>query len=544
MTLSAGLLLLSALSWQAPAATERTQTPVEIQEWSVWVTSPTQESYNTSRIYPNAMPRQVGTTRPSRLDEPRPGASAASYPLAPLSVVAVFGDPVTDVDLELRIEKGTLLAHWPPGKAVGPRVRYFGSSLLSRPDPAGPSLALAEAQPFATIRDRVPSLYLQVNSGVERFVAYDAELTRPVPLRLRGGPDRFTLQNLSRHLLRDVALIVPTDSGFRVGWIDVLPTAVVTQEKVASGPKTDADPAKAVGALLAAAEAKPGPEAPKPPPLPEEADATVRARVDALLGRPVQVEVENAPLTAVIDQVAEQARVRVELDTVTLRAGDVDPARPTRLSASGLSGREALAEVLGNAGLSYRISATGSLFITTAARLAEGSGGADAPIEGPPTEVGLSLPLPGDDPSYTAQTRETHKRRLLAAGLRDDMATLLLDQYGPALYRPGELIVLAHLAPEAIEEAVVLDVFPPPRKSTRVALLVIHGMDPRLQDRARQLVRQLGDPSPPAREEAESRLLALGTSVVPALQDALLDPDAEIVHRAERLLLQLGQRVP
>ena len=66
---------------------------------------------------------------------------------------------------------------------------------------------------------------------------------------------------------------------------------------------------------------------------------------------------------------------------------------------------------------------------------------------------------------------------------------LLLEQYGKDLFEPGELIVLAHLSREAIDEAMLLDVFPPPKKLTRMALLVVHGVDPRLNDKARALVQ-------------------------------------------------------
>ena len=72
----------------------------------------------------------------------------------------------------------------------------------------------------------------------------------------------------------------------------------------------------------------------------------------------------------------------------------------------------------------------------------------------------------------------------------------LLSQYGKALFEPRELIILVHLSRAAIDDAVVLDVFPPPKKLVRTALLVVHGVDPRLQDRARTLVQQLGDQSP------------------------------------------------
>jgi hypothetical protein len=86
--------------------------------------------------------------------------------------------------------------------------------------------------------------------------------------------------------------------------------------------------------------------------------------------------------------------------------------------------------------------------------------------------------------------------------------------------------------------------FPPPRKLVRVALVVDHGVDPRLQDRARTLVKQLGDASPKVRETAEARLRDLGPVAVPALEDALLEKDIEIVFRAERLLLRLHRPVP
>jgi hypothetical protein len=129
-------------------------------------------------------------------------------------------------------------------------------------------------------------------------------------------------------------------------------------------------------------------------------------------------------------------------------------------------------------------------------------------------------------------------------GQRDDITQALLAQYGKALFEPGELIILAHLSRSAIDDAVVLDVFPPPKKLVRTALLVVHGVDPRLQDRARALVQQLGDQSPKEREKAESSLAQMGPVALPALEDALINKDVEIVFRAERLLLKLNRPVP
>ena len=134
------------------------------------------------------------------------------------------------------------------------------------------------------------------------------------------------------------------------------------------------------------------------------------------------------------------------------------------LKAAGIAARDALAEVLGNLGLSYRVTETGTLFITTAARLAEDAGKKGAAIEGPPIKLTLSQPLKPANPSYRELTRDAYTRRLAGQGLREDTVQTLLEQYGQALFEPGELIVLAHLSREAIDEAVLLDVFPPPRK--------------------------------------------------------------------------------
>ena len=52
------------------------------------------------------------------------------------------------------------------------------------------------------------------------------------------------------------------------------------------------------------------------------------------------------------------------------------------------------------------------------------------------------------------------------------------------------------------------------------------------------LVQQLGDISPKVRETAESTLATMGPVALPALEDALINKDVEIVFRAERLLLE------
>jgi hypothetical protein len=263
-----------------------------------------------------------------------------------------------------------------------------------------------------------------------------------------------------------------------------------------------------------------------------------------LLNQPVVVTVEQAPRRDVLGLILRQARLRYELDERTLAKEQINLGEPMSMKAAGIAARDALADVLGNLGLSYRVTDESKLFITTAARLAEDQGKKGAVIEGPPVKLGMSQPRKAGDPSYRESTRDALARRLAGQGLRDDVVEFLLQQYGKVLFEPGELIVLVHFSRETIDETVLLDVFPPPKKFVRTALLVVHGVDPRLQDRARALVKELGDKSPKTRESAESRLFTMGPVAVPVLEDALTNKDVEIVFRAERLLLRMNRTVP
>jgi hypothetical protein len=554
------LLCLCACSASRPvvgADDERPKPPVEVHEWSVWVGSPAQVTLNTARAYRNAMPGVVGTSRPKLEDK----ELAGKFPIAPLSVMQFFGEPTRDLDIDLRVKKGTTLAHWPPATERTGRIQWFKSDLTNALAAGIPMGFLPEGHWLQKLRRVETALYAQRESRAERFLAYDSELTVPIPLKIRGGPEEYTLQNLTAYRLLDVAVVAPTDGGYRVGWLDELPSGnpegtdeksvKAKEEEEAKQKKKKSDSEKAEDLFgKAETDAKKAKENDKdkekdePKPLPAEGDANVRARMDQVLNRPINVNVEEAPRKEVLNLVAGQARLRYELDEKTIAKADVDLGQTMTLKAPSIAARDALAEVLGTVGLSYRITEDGSLFITTAVRLAEDSGKKGAVIEGPPVKLTLSQPLKSSHPSYRELTRDSYTRRLAAQGLREEAIATLLDQYGDALFAPDGLIVLAHFARDAIDEAVVLDIFPEPKKVVRTALLVVHGVDPRLQDRARDLVKRLGDQVPKVRETAESQLFELGPVAVPVLEDALRDKDIEIVFRAERLLLKLNRQVP
>src|SRR4051794_1399181 len=77
-----------------------------------------------------------------------------------------------------------------------------------------------------------------------------------------------------------------------------------------------------------------------------------------------------------------------------------------------------------------------------------------------------------------------------------------------------------------------------------LAFLRARTVDGADEARIRGLVRQLGDDSFRAREQASQRLAALGARARPFLRDATRDPDIEIVRRAEECLRQIERGVP
>jgi hypothetical protein len=87
------------------------------------------------------------------------------------------------------------------------------------------------------------ALYLKRGARSERFLAYDLELNLSAPLRLEGGPDKYTVVNTSPAPLFDVVIAKKTAEGYRVAWIDELPRGQPGAN--AAEPVNDAPPSAA-----------------------------------------------------------------------------------------------------------------------------------------------------------------------------------------------------------------------------------------------------------------------------------------------------------
>ena len=152
---------------------DQPQSPIEVYEWSIWVGNPAQTSLNAARIYKNAMPNVVGTSRPKFEDK----ELAGKFPIAPISVVQFFGEPCRDVDVDLRAKKGAFLSHWPAQQGAGGPAPVVQIGPDRRAPPADiPQSYLPDTHWLAKLRDNKSALFLKYESHFERFIAYDAEL--------------------------------------------------------------------------------------------------------------------------------------------------------------------------------------------------------------------------------------------------------------------------------------------------------------------------------------------------------------------------------
>ncbi len=93
---------------------DQLQSPIDVYEWSIWTGNPANPAINAARLYKNAMPGVVGTSRPKLEDKEQ----AAKFPIAPISVVQFFGEPRRDVDIDVRAKKGSILRTGRPARSL------------------------------------------------------------------------------------------------------------------------------------------------------------------------------------------------------------------------------------------------------------------------------------------------------------------------------------------------------------------------------------------------------------------------------------------
>jgi hypothetical protein len=488
----------------------------EVHELSLWICDTASPTANARGDFSSAFPPTVNSSRPPL------AADATGRREAPVAMIAFYGQPTADLDVDLRIKSGSFLAHWPASEGVPNRLRWAGSpgvSLIDKVEDETTLSMVGEGHWFRKAREG-DALYVRRGARSERFLAYDAELNLPSPVRLQGGPDKYSIINVSGGMLRDVLIVRRTPEGLRVAWLDELPRSSATtpaavpaagrpgrqpsapnaggvkqvDPKPAKAPaaaiglfgtggkgdakkssKNDAAPAKPASGLFGGA-AKAAAAAPKEAPAPAPAAAAANKPAGGLFGgkSPVKAAPKDAPAGAAPAPAVAQPQ------------------------------------------------------------------GAAPPVGG--VEVTLSAPLPLGSSEAAAATNKALAERLTRAGMTAGEVELFVTRYAPLLFEGSALVVACRIDPGLLDEKVPLSIFPEPTKIVRVAMVLVRNVDPRLGNDVEQLIAQLGDSRFVVRDTAEKQLTELGPLAFEALKKAINHSDMEVVIRAERILLNRSQQ--
>jgi hypothetical protein len=377
-------------------------------------------------------------------------------------------------------------------------VRWAGNpsvALVEKLDDEATLLLVEQGHWFGAPRAWADALYIRQGARSERFLAYDAELNLPAPIQLSGGPDKFTVTNLSDAKLQDLLLVRTTPQGVRLAWIDELPKAkganLLTPANQAAA-KNTAPVAAPAAKPAEAAKADPPKSAEKPKA--EAADAKAAAKD----GNKADAKPASKPGASLFGSTVKlPAAKKADKPAESGNAAAGDPAKAT----------------------------------------------AETPAKAPDgVEVTLADPSPDDQAKIKSAVADALSERLAKAGLSTNETRLVMEQIGPLVLENQALVAIGRMDAAALDSKLTLSVFPEPRKMLRVPLVIMLNIDPQIGGEVEQLIAQLGDPKYAVREEAQKRLTELGPRAFDALKKAINHADMEIVVRAERVLLSQNQQ--
>lgn len=514
------VMLVFALTDQAASA-EDAKANFEVHDVSLWILEPGATQANMRTAYPSALTGLVDSARNSPLVKPQnenavlngnvfvavPNAGVTTAPapairrgkIAPINLLTFHGQPATNLDVDLRTKAGSFLGHWPAGESLPNRLRWSGSPTFDLVEKSNDESEFAFVDEDGWIHKarQASSLYVKRGARAERFLAYDVELNMSAPIRLEGGPDKFTVINTSSATLHDVLISRGTPQGQRVAWIDVLPKSesAPSSAPTAAAPPSSVKPSKDKADLF---DDPKQPTAPAPAEKPAAKPAAAAGGTTKLFGGLPAAPKAAAP--------AEPAPASPASPDSAIKK-PTPPGEPVAAPADDKQKPETKP--------------------------------AATPLKG--VEVTLSEPLAVGSEQATSQTTKALTERLAKTGLTADEAQGFVERFGGLLFEGDAVVVACRVDAGLIDEKIPLSVFPEPTKIVRVPIVVLRNADPQLPNEVDHLIVQLGDRKFAIREAAQQRLLELGPLAFPALQKSLNNSDLEIVIRAEWLLLNQNQ---
>ena len=299
-------------------------------------------------------------------------------------------------------------------------------------------------------------------------MAYDAELTLASPLRLEGGPDKFTVANVSGATVYDVLIARRTPEGIRVAWLDELAKSVEQPAKAAAVTKGPASSSQRAAGLFGASR--------KPAQAPAAKSSTDNKGATGLFGVAAQPAAPACAKQPAADQDAKEKDAK-EKDAKAAQdkpnAEKPDQNKPAP-GLFGVAGKPPAA-------------APGSAHTTVAEPATKAPSASEKPLRGG-VEVSLSGPLPAGSAAAADATTKALADRLAHRGLAAQEIDTFVAQYGSLLFESDDLVVACRLDAGVIDEKVALSIFPLPTKIVRVPMLVMRNADPQLPGEIARLI--------------------------------------------------------
>lgn len=160
---------------------------------------------------------------------------------------------------------------------------------------------------------------------------------------------------------------------------------------------------------------------------------------------------------------------------------------------------------------------------------------AAVPATAKPTDVTLSAPSESD-----ATVLDSWRAKLIEAGVASGDQEIVLKILARQALDPKRLTAVYRMDPAELDRILPLEVVPQPKKVSRIALVVVKGIDPQIGDELDGWVKKLGDPKWKTREAAMAAIKRAGMQAKSRLLAAAKSSDTEVAYRAEQLLGALG----
>jgi len=407
--------------------------------------------------------------------EPAPDDPLRTAP-APIGVIrfARLGpiDPSDTIDVELGYKNGRALGHWPSARARSSGLLWQDLSLA---DPAA-----AKENP----KDPRPSI--PAGSWLSELRADDQHLA------IGSMAESFLLYDLELPYPMTLQVTGGKEGRYKLGHAQSSPLRDVTLYK-------PADEGRAADAGNAAAKNTP-----------DKPAAASRWRMATLASLPRAANAPAAPPAAA-------------------------PATPDATAqAAAQPGMQPGQVVIRGPGGVMIVRAAGAVPLAGA----PSGDAATTPAAAAPPAIalkGTELALAGAGQDEAAALAPWRKR-LAEAGVSAADQNVVCKILARFALDSKRLTLVYRLDPAEFDKILPLDIVPQPKKVSRIALVVVTGIDPAIGQELDRWIAQLGSPSWKEREAAAAEIKKLGTYAKARLEKAASDKDAEIAYRAEQLL--------